>query len=133
MYHVVSHDLLHVLLLQVTRGDVVERRVTEDVIQRVALRDVAPGLPDDRAELDLPVHLLGDRAVSRDVVERSGDRRSHLGLWKKSAATNGALHRSQTGSENRAGLADRQRRLARGGGSALPPHVKDRSAESHGR
>ena len=45
---------LHVLLLQVARGDVVDDRVAEHVLERVGLRDVAAGRADDRRRAPLP-------------------------------------------------------------------------------
>ena len=70
---------LHVLLLQVARADVVDDGVAEDVVERVGAAGCCARHADDDAELHFPVHLLRDRAVTEDVVERADDGGRRLG------------------------------------------------------
>src|SRR4030081_1259100 len=59
--------------LDVARAHVVEHEVPEDVLHRIAPADVGAALADDHSQLNLPVDLLADRRVDRDVVIRTGD------------------------------------------------------------
>src|SRR5438132_1089589 len=56
-------------VLDVARGDVVERGVPEDVAASTPALDVRAPLADDHGELGFPVDLVADRRVYRDVGE----------------------------------------------------------------
>ncbi len=64
--------------LQVARGDVVGDRVAAHVLERVGLGHVARRLADDRRELDLPVHALGELARDPDLLAVVDQRRREL-------------------------------------------------------
>ena len=66
-----SFEPLQVTLLQIARGDVVDRGVPEDVIQGLRARDVLALDADDDAELGLVVHLSGRRLIPGYGVERA--------------------------------------------------------------
>src|ERR1700674_1052132 len=55
--------------LWMSRGDVVQHRVAEDVAAGGRTLDVGSAPADHDGELDLPVELVADRRVDRDITE----------------------------------------------------------------
>ena len=54
--------------LPVSRGDVVDDGVAENMLVRLGQRDVTPGFADDDGEFGFAIELLRERAVMDDVV-----------------------------------------------------------------
>ena len=67
--------------LDVTRSHVIDHRVAEHVVEGILFGDVYAGLADDHAKLDLPIDLLADRRIDRNVSVWSGDRGDRFGEY----------------------------------------------------
>src|SRR5438105_1455727 len=72
-------ELAALVVLDVSRRDIVDDRVAENVVHRLVGLDVRPLSSDHHSELDFPVDLLADPGVDPDVVERAGHRSLGLG------------------------------------------------------
>ena len=69
-----EHARLHLLALDVARGDVVEDDVAGDVVLGLLGREELAGLADDDGELELVVELVGHRLGVDDRVVGADDR-----------------------------------------------------------
>jgi hypothetical protein len=49
-------------------GDIINDRVTPDVIHRISFRDLMTSLADDQTNLSLVVKLLGEVLMQKDVL-----------------------------------------------------------------
>ena len=112
--------------LQIARADVVDHGVAEDVRERVGLGDVAPWRPDHDAQLHLPVHLTGDGAIHRDVVERTvhrgrGLREDDRHVWNLGLAV------------SRLGALLRVRRVVEAEAEDVLERPGNRRVQAHGR
>src|SRR5256712_5550672 len=66
-------------VLNVPRADIVEHEIAEHMADRVATGNIRTTLADHEAQLHLPIDVVADRRIDRDVVIRPGDAGYRLG------------------------------------------------------